>query len=496
MVRWARSKGSAGSNERTEEEATPWSQLVAGMRRNAAAAAESNVEDLEDESNGHQYLSDDTNDVQDNVHREARKDDAATARKSSDEAEKDEEEEEEEEVERVDDILNEGSKEKKKVVLVEQSEEVDGDKSKKKKKKRSQDKCLNCKQKGHLKKECPDLTEERRKELQELYTMKIERKGHGTGRKKNKRKAAESLENGTDKDNKERGGDGDDGAKESSATDSSSPAKKPKMMDGGQKKGQNHHEGGQKKGHHHHEGGQKGRNQRPPKKPLLDITGQTVQEDEGLFQGFRVKKEAVKKLKALATQLKTEERPETEIAETLKRERRKAERELAKFRKMVCFNCRQSGHLLIDCPQQQKKENNGTANESSSSMLPSNGNHCFKCGSKDHTSRDCVSKRKGKDAYAFATCFICKETGHLAKSCPDNPRGLYPKGGGCRFCGSVEHLKADCSRKIQKDERLEVKVGVISAGNDGGYGLEDIVDDRQDSGKKTVEKPQKKVVKF
>merc|ERR1711974_141412 len=44
------------------------------------------------------------------------------------------------------------------------------------------------------------------------------------------------------------------------------------------------------------------------------------------------------------------------------------------------------------------------------------GNHCFKCGSKDHPSRDCKSKRKGADAYAFATCFICKETGHLAKS--------------------------------------------------------------------------------
>merc|ERR1712029_1263062 len=32
MTRWARSKGSAASNERVEEEATPWSQLVAGVR--------------------------------------------------------------------------------------------------------------------------------------------------------------------------------------------------------------------------------------------------------------------------------------------------------------------------------------------------------------------------------------------------------------------------------------------------------------------------------
>jgi hypothetical protein len=44
-----------------------------------------------------------------------------------------------------------------------------------------------------LKKDCPDLTEARRKELQDLYTMKVERKGQGTGRKKNKRPASEDA---------------------------------------------------------------------------------------------------------------------------------------------------------------------------------------------------------------------------------------------------------------------------------------------------------------
>lgn len=51
---------------------------------------------------------------------------------------------------------------------------------------------------GHLKRDCPQLTDERRKELSELYTMKIERKGQGTGRKKNKRKAAEALDGQSD----------------------------------------------------------------------------------------------------------------------------------------------------------------------------------------------------------------------------------------------------------------------------------------------------------
>ena len=84
-----------------------------------------------------------------------------------------------------------------------------------------------------------------------------------------------------------------------------------------------------------------------------------------------------------------------------------------------------------------------------------------------------MSKLKGADAYRFAVCFICKEVGHLAKSCPDNPKGLYPKGGGCKFCGSVEHLKADCTRKAEKDKRQEVSLNTISMRNKN-LGIEEV----------------------
>ena len=50
----------------------------------------------------------------------------------------------------------------------------------------------------------------------------------------------------------------------------------------------------------------------------------------------------------------------------------------------------------------------------------------------------------------------------LIQACPDNPKGLYPKGGGCVFCGSVEHLKRDCPRKVEKDMAQGVRVGTIT----------------------------------
>lgn len=34
--------------------------------------------------------------------------------------------------------------------------------------------------------------------------------------------------------------------------------------------------------------------------------------------------------------------------------------------------------------------------------------------------------------------------GHIARQCPDNPKGLYPNGGCCKLCGDVTHLRKDC----------------------------------------------------
>ena len=149
MTRFARAKGSKASNERVEEEATPWHELKAQMT-----------------------TSYDVEDLSDNI--EVSDDEQPKESKKPEELEIEEEPEQKlelSELQTVTDLL------------------------KKTKRKRSQNNCLVCKKPGHLKKECPELSEDRRKELQDLFQMKIERKGQGTGRKKNKkRKLTESLD--------------------------------------------------------------------------------------------------------------------------------------------------------------------------------------------------------------------------------------------------------------------------------------------------------------
>ena len=184
-------------------------------------------------------------------------------------------------------LLGEGeeAKEKKPVVLIEQEDpDEKGGKKKKKSRKRAQNNCKNCKEKGHLKKECPQLSEERRKELQDLYTMKVERKGHGTGRKKNKNK--KSATEGSNS-----GGEETPPAKSNSESceNSSSAGKYVRLQQPGK---ENEPAAGTppKKDHQktdrnvHSQKSDKNKRGKKEKKPKMDITGQEVQDDEGLFQ--------------------------------------------------------------------------------------------------------------------------------------------------------------------------------------------------------------------
>ncbi|XP_071965466.1 zinc finger CCHC domain-containing protein 9-like [Antedon mediterranea] len=137
-----------------------------------------------------------------------------------------------------------------------------------------------------------------------------------------------------------------------------------------------------------------------------------------------------------------------------RREVRRLKRKKAKTSKMVCFHCRETGHGVADCPQvndEHDDENIGV---------------CFRCGSTEHDIGRCKAKVNPlKGEFPFAKCFICEEMGHLSRSCPDNPKGLYPMGGGCKTCGSVEHRWWNCNKMKEETGCDREKPGSVSTIN-------------------------------
>ncbi|KAL1498206.1 hypothetical protein ABEB36_009042 [Hypothenemus hampei] len=192
---------------------------------------------------------------------------------------------------------------------------------------------------------------------------------------------------------------------------------------------------------------------RKQKPETMFINGKTVEID--YVDGFPVKKEDAERLKQLRKDMISKGLPRSEINIALKLERRKAEKAFAREKKKVCFKCRKSGHNLSECPELNKHQVVETAGSGI----------CFKCGSTEHSHFECKVV-KGMD-YKFANCFICKEQGHIAKQCPDNQRGLYPKGGACKVCGDVTHLKKDCPKYQAQQAQLQesLSIGTLDTGN-------------------------------
>lgn len=167
-------------------------------------------------------------------------------------------------------------------------------------------------------------------------------------------------------------------------------------------------------------------------------------------------------------------------------ENRKLKRQRRKTDSMVCFHCRMPGHGMADCPKMLRDNEQGVG-------------ICFKCGSTEHNSRTCTAKVTSGEEFAFAKCFVCGEEGHLSKTCPDNPRGLYPSGGCCKLCSSVDHFQKDCPERRIKDEVSVYRLQSNVIGSSQYVSLDDEIglyesDDNKESAKPLLKKP--KVVTF
>lgn len=170
---------------------------------------------------------------------------------------------------------------------------------------------------------------------------------------------------------------------------------------------------------------------------------------------------------------KQEEDRERRVQKKIEKSNETKEKPLSQKKKhSYCIICKEKGHYAETCRQTKAKTH----------LKELEKHMCFNCGKTDHGLYACPEPR-GKNLN-FATCFFCKERGHLSRDCPKNEQGIYHKGGSCFECGSVRHLAKECPVRwgnnvkeldsVPKNKIISKKTNEPQEGDDYA---EDVADD-------------------
>lgn len=176
-----------------------------------------------------------------------------------------------------------------------------------------------------------------------------------------------------------------------------------------------------------------------------------------------------------------------EIRTSIRKKRRQEELKYRKSLRHLCFKCRKPGHSMANCPNSSDQNNEELVDV------------CYFCGSIDHKLSECSAYKKkiresGSNAkidLPFVKCFICNQKGHLTRNCSQNKNGAFPNGGKCRRCGSINHTFKECFSKTKNSDESEISLQTY---NNVNHGID--VDDAIIPNIQQEDKKPSKIVKF